>query len=73
MANEIGFKMTIDVGDEKPAKKKNKTENSVRNHNVGKSDYSKHKIQPWDIWIEYFPLVRVKNVALLATTCPCAT
>lgn len=25
----------------------------VRNHNVGKSDYSKHKIQPWDIWIEY--------------------
>ena len=53
MANEIGFKMTIDVGDEKPAKKKNKTENSVRNHNVGKSDYSKHKIQPWDIWIEY--------------------
>lgn len=27
--------------------------NSVRSHNVGKSDYSKHKIQPWDIWIEY--------------------
>lgn len=26
---------------------------SVRSHNVGKSDYSKHKIQPWDIWIEY--------------------
>ena len=26
---------------------------NVRNHNVGKSDYSKHKIQPWDIWIEY--------------------
>ena len=26
---------------------------SVRNHNVGTSDYSKHKIQPWDIWIEY--------------------
>lgn len=25
----------------------------VRNHNVGKSDYSEHKIQPWDIWIEY--------------------
>lgn len=25
----------------------------VRNHNVGKSDYAKHKIQPWDIWIEY--------------------
>lgn len=26
---------------------------NVRNYNVGKSDYSKHKIQPWDIWIEY--------------------
>ena len=28
-------------------------EENVRNHNIGKSDYSKHKIQPWDIWIEY--------------------
>lgn len=26
---------------------------SVRDYNVGKSDYSKHKIQPWDIWLEY--------------------
>ena len=26
---------------------------SVRDHNVGESDYCKHKIQPWDIWIEY--------------------
>lgn len=25
----------------------------VRNHHVGKSDYSTHKIQPWDIWMEY--------------------
>lgn len=25
----------------------------VRSHNVGNSDYAKHKIQPWDIWIEY--------------------
>lgn len=24
-----------------------------RTYNVGKSDYSQHKIQPWDIWIEY--------------------
>lgn len=30
-----------------------KNKNSVRNYNVGNSDYSKHKIQPWDIWIEY--------------------
>lgn len=25
----------------------------TRNHNVGESDYAKHKIQPWDIWLEY--------------------
>jgi len=26
---------------------------SVRDYNVGSSNYSKHKIQPWDIWLEY--------------------
>lgn len=26
---------------------------NVRDYNVGKSDYSKHRIQPWDIWKEY--------------------
>ena len=26
---------------------------NVRDHNVGNSDYSKHKIQPWEIWIQY--------------------
>ena len=25
----------------------------TREYNIGKSDYSKHKIQPWDIWMEY--------------------
>ena len=25
----------------------------VRSYNVGQSDYSKHEIQPWDIWLEY--------------------
>lgn len=25
----------------------------VRSFNVGSSDYAKHKMQPWDIWIEY--------------------
>lgn len=25
----------------------------VQSYNVGKSDYSKHAIQPWDIWKEY--------------------
>jgi len=24
-----------------------------RNKNVGKSNYAKKKIQPWDIWLEY--------------------
>ena len=26
---------------------------NVRDYNIGKSDYAKHKIQPWDIWKEY--------------------
>lgn len=25
----------------------------IRSYNVGQSDYSKHDIQPWDIWLEY--------------------
>lgn len=33
----------------------NNATDSVRNHNVGKSDYAKHKIQPWDVWIEFQP------------------
>jgi len=27
--------------------------NETRSHNVGASDYSKHVIQPWSIWIDY--------------------
>lgn len=27
--------------------------NDVRSYNVGNSDYSKHSIQPWDIWEVY--------------------
>jgi hypothetical protein len=26
---------------------------NVRDYNVGYSDYSRYKIQPWDIWLEY--------------------
>lgn len=26
---------------------------SVRDHNIGESDYSKHKVQVWDIILEY--------------------
>lgn len=29
------------------------TENSCRDYNVGKSNYSKHVIQPWAIWQDY--------------------
>lgn len=29
------------------------TNENVQSYNVGKSDYSKHTIQPWDIWKEY--------------------
>ncbi len=28
-------------------------ETNPRDHNVGTSDYATHKIQPWDIWLEY--------------------
>ena len=28
-------------------------ESDVRSHNIGTSDYSKHIIQPWSIWIDY--------------------
>lgn len=26
---------------------------SVRDHNIGNSNYAQHNIQPWDIWMEY--------------------
>ena len=29
------------------------TNENVQSYNVGKSDYAKHKIQPWHIWKEY--------------------
>ena len=28
-------------------------DNGVRNHNVGKSNYSKKTIQPWAVWLDY--------------------
>jgi hypothetical protein len=30
-----------------------KKEKTIRDRNVGNSDYAEHKIQPWDIWLEY--------------------
>lgn len=29
------------------------SQENIRNYNIGNSDYAKHKIQPWDIWLEY--------------------
>lgn len=26
---------------------------SIREYNIGSSNYAKHVIQPWDIWMEY--------------------
>ena len=28
-------------------------DNNIRSYNIGNSDYSKHKTQPWDLWREY--------------------
>ena len=28
-------------------------DNAVSDYNVGKSNYAKHKIQPWDVWLDY--------------------
>lgn len=43
----------IDVPDETPAHECEPKADNVRDYNVGASDYAKHKIQPWDIWLEY--------------------
>ena len=29
------------------------SDDNVRDYNIGKSDYSKHTIQPWSIWIDW--------------------
>ena len=29
------------------------SENTTNSYNIGTSDYSRHLIQPWHIWIEY--------------------
>ena len=36
-----------------PAPPETPQQTDTRSYNVGASDYSKHRIQPWDIWIEY--------------------
>lgn len=45
ISDELYYKLTyLGIIDE---------ESDVRSHNVGKSDYSKHIIQPWSIWLDY--------------------
>ena len=34
-------------------KQKKHTQQNIRSYNIGNSNYSTHKIQPWDIWEEY--------------------
>jgi hypothetical protein len=41
------------VQNETPARECEPKADNVRDYNVGASDYAKHKIQPWDIWLEY--------------------
>lgn len=36
-----------------PAPPEAPKQTDTRSYNVGNSDYSKHRIQPWDIWKEY--------------------
>ena len=33
--------------------KNTKNTKKIRDYNIGDSDYSKHNIQPWDIFLEY--------------------
>ena len=37
----------------KEVKEVKEDKEDVRSYNVGASDYAKHKIQPWSIWLEY--------------------
>lgn len=43
----------VDAPDEAPAREYKPDADDVRAYNVGASNYAKHKIQPWDIWLEY--------------------
>ena len=48
---------------------------NVRNYNIGASDYSKHVIQPWSIWIDYnlnpFDADIVKRILKTKENTPC--
>lgn len=46
---EVWVREELKDCDKEPLEK----DTDVRSFNIGESDYSKHRIQPWDIWIEY--------------------
>ncbi|WAX10490.1 hypothetical protein BV200P1_00039 [Phocaeicola phage BV200P1] len=52
--NTAGFGSDL-YKDKEPVEVKEDKEDKedVRSYNVGASDYAKHKIQPWSIWLEY--------------------
>ena len=49
--NMAGF--GSDLYKDKEVKEDEEDKEDVRSYNVGASDYAKHKIQPWSIWLEY--------------------
>lgn len=52
--NTAGFGSDLYKGKEvKDDKEPKEAVEDVRSYNVGSSDYAKHKIQPWSIWLEY--------------------
>ena len=49
--NTAGF--GSDLYKDKEPKEAVEDKEDIRSYNVGSSDYAKHKIQPWSIWLEY--------------------
>jgi len=47
MKNEFAMDSELTYEENQAAKVDHKS------FNIGTSDYAKHKIQPWDIWLEY--------------------
>ncbi len=47
------FKDPMVDQNETPPNTEKKQTPDIRSYNIGDSDYSKHKIQPWDIWEDY--------------------
>ena len=47
MKNEFAMDSELTYEENQAAKADHKS------FNIGTSDYAKHKIQPWDIWLEY--------------------